>query len=70
MGATAFQRRRREIAALEAKVEETVIQPPAPFSQEEYEKRVRDKAKSLGIKSWHVKSVETLEKEIAEKEGA
>lgn len=27
------------------------------------------KAKALGIKSWHVKSVETLEKEIAELEG-
>jgi hypothetical protein len=30
---------------------------------------IREKAKELGIKSWHIKSIETLEKEIAEKEG-
>jgi hypothetical protein len=32
------------------------------------EQELRDKAKALGITSWHVKSVENLEKEIAELE--
>ena len=39
--------------------EEEVVSP---------EKILRDKAKELGIKSYHLKSVETLEKEIAELE--
>ena len=33
------------------------------------EKLLREKAKELGIKSYHLKSVETLEKEIAEIKG-
>lgn len=32
------------------------------------EKELRAKAKALGIKSWHVKSVNTLKEEIAAKE--
>jgi hypothetical protein len=44
-----------------------------PESKEEIvspEKLLREKAKELGIKSYHLKSVETLEKEIAEHKGA
>ena len=36
--------------------------------QTEGDQAIRDKARELGIKSWHLKSIETLEKEIAEKE--
>lgn len=32
------------------------------------EEALRAKAKELGIKSWHIKSVDTLTEEIAEKE--
>jgi len=36
---------------------------------EDYEEQVRLHAKALGIKSWHVKNIDKLKVEIAEKEG-
>lgn len=42
---------------------------PDPDPKVNEEKLLRDKAKALGIKSYHLKSVETLEKEIAELQG-
>lgn len=43
-------------------------EPDAPDPADE-KAELQAKAKALGIKKWHVKSVETLEKEIAELEG-
>ena len=45
---------------------EIAVDPEPPVSDE---KILREKAKELGIKSYHLKSVETLEKEIAEIKG-
>ena len=64
--------------AIISKLEELGYEPcgadPANFPDPEPpvsdEKLLRDKAKELGIKSYHLKSVETLEKEIADLEGA
>ena len=36
--------------------------------QTEGDQAIRDKARELGIKSWHLKSIETLKEEIAGKE--
>jgi hypothetical protein len=78
MGATAFQRRRRELAALaeqeqeeqqeeqqEKGYEETKAEEEAAANEAE-DAKIRAKAKELGIKSYHLKKIETLKEEIAE----
>lgn len=42
--------------------------PSEKWAENIKEKEIRDKAKSLGIKSYHVKSLKTLQEEIANKE--
>ena len=50
--------------------DEIVIIEDEEELQIESEDDIRAKAKELKIKSWHVKSIENLKAEIAEKEGA
>jgi len=51
------------------KKEKVIEEPEFASEDEEKEAEIRKRAKKAGIKSWHVKSVENLEKELAEKEG-
>jgi hypothetical protein len=76
MSATAFQRRRRELAALQNEQEQ--LATAQADNVQEYvegnfqtadngeEKTIRDIAKSLGIKSWHIKGIDKLKEEIEE----
>ena len=51
----------------EPKAEEDT-EEPAEETADISDEQIRAKAKDLGIKSWHVKSIENLKAEIAEKE--
>lgn len=59
---TAFQ---YDETALRAALETA---PEVADDEQVIETALRTKAKELGIKSWHIKSIETLTEEIAEKE--
>jgi len=49
-------------------VNEAPVDEPQQIDEKSKDHPVRQKAKSKGIKSWHVKGIDTLKKEIAEKE--
>jgi hypothetical protein len=58
-----------ETALREAATAPDAPKEEVPFSDEPDEATIRARAKELGIKSWHIKSIDTLTAEIAEKEG-
>lgn len=61
-----------EVKAMKKKTQETFMPEPTPdkWAQEKVVMEIRQKAKDMGIKGYHIKSVDTLNKDIAALEGA
>jgi hypothetical protein len=61
-----------EVAAQKKKTQENFMPSPTPdnWAQQKVTKEIRDKAKEMGIKGYHIKSVDKLNKEISDIEEA